>query len=153
MREERRFGSWRKWTRVSATEFASEDLSVLTCPDVPKTLRPLEEREARNGALNLEHVAPLTALVRTIRADRAHPEDVPFFDPCDGGTRARVLFLLEAPGPRAKGSGFVSKNNPDETAKNLFELQREAGIPRDLAVLWNVVPWYVGDGRRIRQVT
>lgn len=85
--------------------------------------------------------------------NRAQPDDVPFFDPCDGGIEARALFLLEAPGRRAKGSGFVSRNNPDETAKNTFELQREAGLPRRSVVLWNIVPWYVGSGGKIRGVS
>jgi len=126
---------------------------MLTCPDAPKTLRFPEEREARIQALRLPHIATLTRLVRTIRAARGSPEDVPSFDPCDGGINARALFLLEAPGPKARFSGFISRNNPDETAKNLFELQREAGLPRELVVLWNIVPWYVGDGKKIRPVT
>lgn len=75
---------------------------------------------------------------------------IPDFDPWDGGVHAQVLFLLEAPGSKAVDSGFVSRNNPDETAKNFFELNRDAGIPRELTVIWNVVPWYIGDGARIR---
>ena len=27
---------------------------------------------------------------------------------------------------------------------------RDAGIPRELTIIWNVVPWYLGDGVRIR---
>jgi hypothetical protein len=61
--------------------------------------------------------------------------------------------LLEAPGGRAVGSGFVSRNNPDETAKNFFLLNQEAGLPRSRTVTWNVVPWYVGSGEKIRAVT
>jgi uracil-DNA glycosylase len=95
-------------------------------------------------------MVPLVALVREIRAAAPDGASVPDVDPCDGGTRARVLFLLEAPGPKAVASGFVSRNNPDETAKNTFELQAEAGLSRSDVVLWNVVPWYIGDGRRIR---
>src|SRR5262249_14596405 len=95
----------------------------------------------------------LTNLVHSIRAGRPQPEDVPFFDPCDGGVNARALFLLEAPGRQARLSGFVSRNNPDETAKNVFDLQREACLRRVQVVLWNVVPWYVGTNGRIRRVT
>lgn len=78
---------------------------------------------------------------------------MPDFDPLDGGVHAEGLFLLEAPGGRAVGSGFVSRNNPDETAKNFFELNEEAGLPRERTVTWNVVPWYVGSGTKIRAVT
>jgi hypothetical protein len=44
----------------------------------------------------------------------------------------------------------VSRNNPDVTAKNWFELNTEAGVERKLTALWNVVPWYLGDHSRIR---
>jgi uracil-DNA glycosylase len=125
---------------------------MLTCDDAPKTLRIVEERMARLRALLHEHIAPLTSFVDGIRGTRDQPEDVPYFDPCDGGVAARVLFLLEAPGRRARGSGFVSRNNPDETAKNMFELQREVGLRRELTVLWNIVPWYVGTGERLLPV-
>lgn len=76
--------------------------------------------------------------------------EIPNFDPLDGGTDAQVLFLLEAPGPKAVASGFVSRNNPDETAKNFFLLNAEAGIYRRHTVTWNAVPWYIGSGTKIR---
>jgi len=60
------------------------------------------------------------------------------------------LFLLEAPGSRAVTSGFISRNNPDESAKNWFELNCEAGIPREKTVSWNIVPWYIGSSGKIR---
>ncbi len=75
---------------------------------------------------------------------------IPYFDPWDGGINAEVLFLLEAPGPKAVEAGFISRNNPDETAKNFFLLNQEAGIARARTVTWNVVPWYIGSGTRIR---
>ena len=75
---------------------------------------------------------------------------MPFFDPLDGGVDAECLFLLEAPGPRAVRSGFVSRNNPDETAKNWYELNEAAGIDRARTLVWNVVPWYIGKESRIR---
>jgi hypothetical protein len=60
---------------------------------------------------------PLTALVETIRSETGRRENVPHFDPADGGSKARCLSLLEAPSRNAVGSGFVSRNNPDDTAK------------------------------------
>lgn len=56
----------------------------------------------------------------------------------------------QAPGPKAVNAGFISRNNPDETAKNFFMLNKEAGIARERTVIWNVVPWYIGSGTRIR---
>jgi uracil-DNA glycosylase len=76
--------------------------------------------------------------------------DIPDFDPLDGGVDAAVLFLLEAPGPKAVSSGFISRNNPDETAKNFFLLNVKAGIDRRKTATWNAVPWYIGTGTKIR---
>ena len=50
-------------------------------------------------------------------------------------------------------SGFVSMNNPDQTAKNFFELSHEAGLNRKDTVTWNTVPWYIGTGKKIRAAT
>ena len=47
-------------------------------------------------------------------------------------------------------SGFVSRNNPDETAKNFFQLNQQSGISRKRTITWNIVPWYIGSGSRIR---
>ena len=77
---------------------------------------------------------------------------IPNFDPSDGGIQARVLFLLEAPGPKAKASEFVSSNNPDPTARNLWNLIRNADIARTDILIWNIIPWYVGTGTHIRPV-
>ena len=107
--------------------------------DAPKTLGSSEERAARESLLDSAHVRPLTELVESIRAQTGYGSDVLNFDPADGGVNARCLFLLEAPGAKAVASGFVSRNNPDETAKNFFELNREAGIPRQQTLTWNVV--------------
>lgn len=68
---------------------------------------------------------------------------VPYFDPCDGGTRATVLVLLETPGPSNLVVRFVSRDNPSPTQKNLAAFLRDAGIPRDQSVLWNTVPWVI----------
>jgi uracil-DNA glycosylase len=97
-------------------------------------------------------MAPLAEFARRLRL--SHPDRlIPDFDPWDGGATARVLYLLEAPGGRAAGSGFVSRNNPDESAKNFFKLNIKAGIPRQLTVIWNAVPWYIGTGTKIRAAT
>lgn len=61
-----------------------------------------------------------------------------------------LLYLLEAPGPRAIASGFVSRDNPDETAKNFKVLNHEADSDRKQTVIWNIVPWYIGSGTKIR---
>lgn len=111
--------------------------------------------------LDDQHVRPLNELAREIRRETG--EDVPWFDPGDGGVDAEVLVLLEAPGRRASspdgpagrrgGTGVVSVDNADSTAEALWHLLREAGLPRDRALVWNVVPWYLGDVTTIRPAT
>jgi len=116
----------------------------------PKSLKNPKERAARLARVDNPHVRPLNQLVRRIRREAGLGSAVPFFDPDDGGIEARCLFLLEAPGPRAVASRFVSRNNPDETAKNFLLLNREAGLDRKLTVSWNIVPWYIGTRAKIR---
>jgi hypothetical protein len=100
------------------------------------------------------HVAPLSTWVEQVRASGPTDRKVPWFDPTEAGTAASILLLLEAPGGRsAFASGFVSPDNDDQTAENMWNLLREAGIDRARDVVtWNVVPWYVGTGTRIRPV-
>lgn len=69
---------------------------------------------------------------------------------------ARVLFLLECPGPRStvgRGSGIICADNNDLTAANFFTIREEAGLARDQLVNWNIVPWYLPDGTRTANAT
>jgi uracil-DNA glycosylase len=96
---------------------------------------------------------PLVEYLRRIQERQGPGCSMPDFDPCDGGVHAKLLFLLEAPGPRAVGSSFISRNNPDQTARNLGLLLHDAGLPRASTLLWNIVPWYIGSGGNIRPAT
>jgi hypothetical protein len=79
---------------------------------------------------------------------------VPDADPLDGGINARLLILLETPGPKVLGTGFVSRDNPDGTAANLFRFLAQAGIARSDTVIWNIVPWLIQTaGERNRNPT
>lgn len=92
-------------------------------------------------------------LVHQIRVDRNLMREVPGFDPENGNEQAKYLFLLEAPGPKALQTGRISFDNPDPSAKNLREQLKEAGILRKDIALWNVVPWYLGNGTTIRRAS
>lgn len=96
--------------------------------------------EIRRGLLASPHVAPLVALSQRIREAHGLAPDA---DPLDGGTRARLLILLETPGPKVFRTGFVSRDNPNGTAVNLSHALRRAGIPRRDTLIWNVVPFVV----------
>lgn len=107
-------------------------------------------RNERLTQLQAAHMKQLSDFVAQLRQEVGEAAVIPDFDPWDGGVDAEILFLLEAPGAKAVQSGFISRNNPDETAKNFFELCSEAGISRSRSVVWNIVPWYIGNGSRIR---
>lgn len=122
--------------------------------DQPKSFRDSAVLVERTSRLNEPHVAPLNAWVRDL-SERLGPEAiVPFFDPGDGGVTARILWLLEAPGPKATtqrgGSGMISCNNNDQTAENTWRTREEAGVSRSLVVHWNVIPAYLGSDTKIR---
>jgi hypothetical protein len=125
-------------------------MSTQPSTDRPKLLAAPGACAARSKQLHEPHIAPLTVFVETLRAQVGAHVSIPNFDPWDGGIDAEILYLLEAPGPKAVLTGFVSRNNPDESVKNFFELNAEAKIPRKRTVTWNIVPWYIGDGKHIR---
>lgn len=114
------------------------------------TVRSFKNPDAicdRMRRLDAAHIAPLTAYVDALR--KQYPEwEFPYFDPADGGIRARLLFLLEKPGPKTSttqgGSGFISRNNNDPTAEATFIFMEAAGIPREETVLWNTIPGWNG---------
>lgn len=116
-------------------------------PDPSSALRDPALRQQRRALLALPHMAPLAAYVARLRRPDT---EVPDFDPLDGGTEARVLFLMEKPGPQAasrtdrEDTGFISRDNNGETPKALRRFMLEAGLPRRDTVIWNVVPWWNG---------
>ncbi len=118
--------------------------------DYAKSLAEPHIRQERKEHLHEPRIAPLTEYVDRLRVECGTGKTIPYFDPYDGGIDARCLFLFEAAGPKAKASGFISRNNNDDTAKNFFKLNNEADLDRKLTASWNIVPWYLGDGNRIR---
>lgn len=81
--------------------------------------------------------------MRLIENWRSEGRDLPNPDPLDGGVNTKALFLLETPGPKAVGTTFISRDNPDQTARNIGAALRDVGISRADSLLWNVVPYYV----------
>jgi uracil-DNA glycosylase len=111
-------------------------------PAAPKSLADSGAVAARHALVAASpHLAPLRRLAERIRAERGLP--VPEADPLDGGVAARLLLLLETPGPATGRTAFVSRDNPTGTAANLFRFLAGAGIPRADTLIWNAVPWVI----------
>jgi hypothetical protein len=111
---------------------------------MPRTLRDPIERNRRRAMLTLPHIRPLANYAASLRRSGV---EVPNFDPMDGGIAAQALFLMEKPGPMTAGdagSGFISRDNDDATAETIARFMREAVIPREKIVIWNVIPWWNG---------
>ncbi len=117
-------------------------------PTHPRSMASAQVRAERRAMLGEPHVAPLTAFCSRLELDGMG--QVPHFDPLDGGINARVLYLLEKPGPKTSrtgksGSGFISRDNDDPSAAHSFDFHLQSGVPRAESLLWNIVPWW--DGR------
>ena len=121
--------------------------------EIPKTLANSDARKYLCDKKSEKHIKKLTEYVEKLK-NKNEKHQIPFFDPNDGGVKSKVLFLLEAPGSKAVKSGFISRNNPDSTAENMFNFLKKARLHRKETLLWNIVPWYVGNKNqnRIRAV-
>jgi uracil-DNA glycosylase len=118
-------------------------------PVAPRSLADPAQLAARRRLVGSPHVLPLRHLVAQIAADTG--ASVPDPDPLDGGVMARLLLLLETPGPAIRGTGIVSRDNPTGTAANLFRFLQAARIPRAETLIWNAVPWVIhAEGARNR---
>jgi hypothetical protein len=130
----------------------------MTFADKPRAHADPAFLAAKIARLDEPHVKPLNDLVRAICKETGG--EVPWFDPDTGGVDSRALLLHEAPGRRARartgsrgsanGSGIISLDNNDVSAANSWCLYQEAGLPRELVVPWNIVPWYLGSAVKIR---
>jgi hypothetical protein len=106
--------------------------------------------DPRLARLSEAHVRPLMALIESWRLRGL---DVPNVDPNDGGLFAKALFLLESPGPRAVGTRFISRDNPDPSARNFGKVLDAIGFLRADVLLWNVVPYSISTADRNQNAT
>lgn len=93
------------------------------------------------------HVRPLNDLADRIADAEGLPHGhVPYADPDLGGVKARMLVLLDNPSTKAEagtGSGLLSLDNNDRTARNCREAYARHGVDHSDVVHWNVVPFPV----------
>lgn len=93
------------------------------------------------------HVKPLNDLAdRIADAEGLSHGYVPYVDPDQGGIRGRMLVLLDNPSTKAEagtGSGLLSLDNDDRTARNCREAYERHGVDWRDVVHWNVVPFPV----------
>jgi uracil-DNA glycosylase len=86
----------------------------------------------------------LDQYVTDLRASKG--DGVPAFSEHDGRTNAKILFLHRDPGRSgASRTRVVDRGNPYSTAKNFREANERVGLDRKLTIVWNAVPWPVGE--------
>lgn len=104
----------------------------------------VEEKKRR---IRDPHVKPLNDLADRIADSEGLPHgQVPYVDPDQGGVNARMLVLLDNPSTKAEagtGSGLLSIDNNDRTARNIREAYARHGVNHSDVVHWNVVPFPV----------
>lgn len=97
------------------------------------------------------HVAPLNRLADNIADSLGLPRGhVPYVDPDQGGVNARLLVLLDNPSTKAEagtGSGLLSLDNNDRTARNCREAYARHKVSWSDVVHWNVVPFPVAGAK------
>jgi hypothetical protein len=106
---------------------------------------------AKLARIREPHVAPLNDLVDEIAKAMGFPRGhIPYVDPDCGGIHARALHLLDNPSTKAEagtGSGLLSLDNPDNTARNLRKAYQLHNIRLTDVVGWNAVPFPVAGER------
>ncbi len=133
------------------------------------TARARGSRKPRNTAVDPQHLLstihhpagvaarkearftpPVATLNRWVERIQQHPglppgaaATIPWFDPRGGGDQAKVLFLMQDPSKVATGTGFISPDNDDITARNGTVACDTAGLRRQDRVHWNIFPWWV----------
>ena len=108
---------------------------------MPGALAEPEEEAGRRSVLDQGHMRALAHYVRALNGRGLGW--APDFDPLDGGAAARLLLLLEKPGPGLH-TGFVSRDNDTPTAAAIRAAMAQAGVQREGTVIWNAVPWWNG---------
>jgi hypothetical protein len=100
---------------------------------------------AKRDRVREPHVKPLNDLADRIADERGLKRgQVPYVDPDLGGVNARAVVMLDNPGTKAKagtGSGLLSLDNDDPTARRLREAYERHHIAWVDLLAWNAVPF------------
>lgn len=113
---------------------------------IPRRMKDPHYRQSQLQAVDDEHMAPVSDLVRRLSAERPELEGAPWVAPHYDPRVARILSLSSNPGPGAggsTGSGMLSAENDDASAERMLNVYTAAGIDSENVVPWNAFPWFV----------
>lgn len=116
----------------------------LIAPDQPRALASTFARRRRKRFIRDPHIAPISYLIDTI-AEAENSPGLPYNDPLFGGVNAEMLFVLKSPqadaDPALFGTRFLSVDNNDEGAENMFHALAANHIDRSRCLAWNICPF------------
>ena len=117
---------------------------TLAVPSEPRGLSSPLARLRRKQHIRDPHIAPISYLVDTI-AETENAPGLPYNDPLFGGVNAEILFILKSPqadaNPALFGTRFLSIDNDDEGAENMFYALADNNIDRSRCLAWNICPF------------
>ncbi|WP_460794408.1 uracil-DNA glycosylase family protein [Marisediminicola antarctica] len=96
-------------------------------------------------------MSEINTYVDELATERDENQRPPYIDPIYCVRTARILAVSSNPGPAAggSGSGFLSVNNNDGSARRMRHIYEDVGLLNsalghiDSLVPWNAYPWYV----------
>ena len=119
-------------------------LKPLAVPAEPRGLSSPLARQRRKRHIRDPHIAPISHLIDTI-AEAENAPGLPYNDPLFGGVNAQILFILKSPqadaNPALFGTRFLSIDNDDEGAENMFHALADNNIDRSQCLAWNICPF------------
>lgn len=117
---------------------------TIPLPSAPRALASDGMRNKRAEFLRSPHVAPINDLIDEIGRALGW-NNLPYIDPTFGGVHARALLVMKAPEADADPSKmrirFLSWDNDDVGAANIFDVFAKFGVPRSVCTPWNVCPF------------
>jgi transcription elongation GreA/GreB family factor/uracil-DNA glycosylase len=117
---------------------------LLAVPREPRALSNSLTRQRRKRFIRHPHIAPINHLIDMI-AEAENAPGLPYDDPLFGGVNAEMLFILKSPqadaNPSLFGTRFLSLDNDDEGAENMFYAIADNNIDRSRCLAWNICPF------------
>lgn len=101
-------------------------------------------RADQHARLHEKHIKPITDLVDEL--SRVGNGFIPHVAPLYGGINAKVLTILQDPGPKTQsdaGSGMLCAENDDPTAELFSNCLDAARLDVARTIPWNAYPWYI----------
>ncbi|MCT2302595.1 uracil-DNA glycosylase [Dietzia cinnamea] len=129
---------------MNAHPFSATIEQIRRGPFVPGRNADPDVLAVKRAHIRDPHVAPINALAdRVADAEGIDRGLVPYVDPQMGGVEAAVLALLDNPSTKAEagtGSGLLSLENDDRTARFCAEQYNRFGLAPGEVVHWNAAP-------------